>query len=167
MPASQAYGSSNFNSDGTPKANTFMRSPMGANVQTAVETIPTTSLDDVADFFALHAVPAGKTLLQWVYEGTDGDSGGPTLDGDLVLRTVDKAGNVTDTTLVDTSARGAATYLGVATSATPRTFILGTAGSPGVLVPGDADDIALVGIKLMAVAATPVAITAYSALTFK
>lgn len=145
MGATYAYNSTYFDSSGNVKP-TAHKPPIGLGAVGDVVTVATTSLDDVGDVLALVPVPSGKTILSIAWTSTDMDTGSAALDADLVLRTTDKAGSHTDTTLVDTSAL-ASTYFGAAAQARYQPL------SPTV-VPDDADGYGNVCLKVGTAAAT-------------
>jgi hypothetical protein len=98
MAASTAYGTTHFTTDGTPK--TVYTPPSGSQFRSAIETVPTTSIDEAGDFFAFVPVPEGRRLtrLEWIVAAIDSHAT-PTSDVDIVLRVTDKDGSNTDTIL--------------------------------------------------------------------
>lgn len=148
MVASYGFGTTFFDSSGNVKSGSA-RPPIGSGVMTAVETLATTSLDDVSDIFGFIPVPTGKRIWGIAIESIDMDTGTAALDMDIILRSTDKLGANTDTTLVDTSViTGSATFYGAANQA--RFFPIA-----GVVAPDDADGFAVVATKIIVVAATP------------
>jgi len=78
------------------------RMPAGPTLELLPEfTFPTTSLDDVGDRYQLLLVPHGAYLQFLYWENVDMETGGPTLDLDIVI---DEDG--TETAIWDDSAGG-------------------------------------------------------------
>lgn len=146
MAAATTY-SSRFTTAGVPVSGRPFTAPVGLCADTVSDTVPTTSLDDIGDFRGLLPLPSGKTLVLLGYKNGDLDSGGgAALDGDLVLRQTDKNGNNTDTVVADLSVLGALSAANTSFIWTvPDQFISGSA---------DADDVVVLGLKILAAAST-------------
>lgn len=101
MSAATAYGT-NFNSSGKPLNGLPYTGPFSSKVQRISETIPTTSLDDAGDFFALTAVACGRKVAAWLLSSSsDFDSGAGALDMDLVLRSIGSDGTLGTPTILE------------------------------------------------------------------
>lgn len=113
MAVSTAY-SVHYDSSGVPtKAGGRPRTfhPFSDFVPTT--TIPTTQLDDAGDVTYLLPVASGRRIVFLLFDATDMDTGGPTLDMDIVLRTTNSAGSHTDTILYNAgTAFGSAAHAG-------------------------------------------------------
>lgn len=83
MSAATIY-SDKYDSNGRPL--NIPKNPWGITVVPFSLTIPTTSTDDVGDRAKIAPIPDGvKQVMVWFNTSADGDSGGPTLDVDLIV----------------------------------------------------------------------------------
>lgn len=116
-------------------------------------TWATTDVDDVGDVKYLIPVLSGKRInFLDISETTDMDTGGPTLDMDLILRTTDKAGSHTDTTILF----NAGTFFAAAQTAGAILRVW-----CDVQVPDSATGVGHIISKVNAAATTPAQGTAY------
>lgn len=99
MAAATTY-TSLYASAGVPAQGRPVSSHPGPCDDWVKPTWATTDVDDVGDVKYLIPVLSGKRINYLdISETTDMDTGGPTLDMDIVLRTTDKLGAHTDTIL--------------------------------------------------------------------
>lgn len=122
------------------------RANAGAQTIMANVVIPTTSIDDVADFYGICPVPSGKLLVGAIHQASDGDTGGTSMDVDIILRTYNSAGTATDTILYNA---------GTAYTAAQATSFL----EWNARVPRSEGGYGIVGTYVNVAATTPAAIT--------
>lgn len=144
MAASEVYSSLYSTTNvGLPLYNRPHNPGSGTGTDAVSYTIATTSLDDVGDFIHLIPVPSGRSLVALWFNSADLD-GGTALVADIVLRTKDKAGNITDTTLFS----GSSGFQSAIT--TDRLVTLAN-----VVVPNAALGYGSIGLKVTTAAGTP------------
>jgi hypothetical protein len=107
-------------------------------------TIPTTQIDDATDVTYLIPVASGRRIHWLIFDCPDLDTGGPTLDMDIILRT-GTTGSFTDTILYN-----AGTAFGSAAHAGKWVFC-------NVQVPDDADRTGHICLYVNTAATTPAA----------
>lgn len=81
------YSTRYYNSDGSVKQPPPSASTLGLQSTPINETIATTVIDGVGDRHFLFPLPVQgvRKLLYWLRKSGDMDTGGPTLDADIVL----------------------------------------------------------------------------------
>lgn len=144
MAAATVYSSRASNS-------AWPRNCVGNQQFLTIDTIPTTSLDDIGDIYVLVPVRNGQRILGFtIGNHGDADTGGTTLDADIVL--VDANGT---TTLFNAGTEW------TAARTTPLEVLMGTDDGIQVLDATGADDgtpAAYIGLKVIAAATTPAAV---------
>lgn len=96
MSAATAYGT-NFSSSGAPLNGLPYTGPFASKAHRFSETIPTTSLDDIGDFFAVLPIQCKrKVACILLASSADFDSGAGALDMDWVIRTYAQDGTSSD-----------------------------------------------------------------------
>ena len=75
------------------------RANAGAQTIMVNAVVPTTSTDDATDFYGLCPVASGRKLVGAIHQASDGDTGGTSMDLDIILRTYNSAGTATDVIL--------------------------------------------------------------------
>lgn len=102
------YSSRFYTSTGAVISNRAMSSSNAGGALNAAfsETIPTTVTDGLDEHYMMPAPTTGERELQgFLLQSGDMDTGGPTLDADIVFRTT-LNGVVTDTMVYDSSVSG-------------------------------------------------------------
>lgn len=102
------YSSRFYTSSGAVIAGRAMGASLAGGILNAAfsETIATTVIDAADEHYLMPAPTSGERELQgFLLQAGDMDTGGPTLDADIVFRTT-LNGVVTDTMVYDSSASG-------------------------------------------------------------
>lgn len=129
-------------------------SPDGCDIVPFVHTIPTTELDEIANFIALVPVPCGKRLLGILLQSSAAGDTGTALDMDWTLRIYDSAGTATDLQLVNNGTIFEAAL-------TNQLWVLAR-----IQVPVSRDGYGDFGLKVVAAATTPAEMIVRGALIY-
>ena len=145
MAATIVYNTARFDADGGSPI--IHESPSGLSGDCLTYEVLAAQMSEAGDFSGILAVPEGRRLLAlaFTHEDMDGHAT-PTLDADIVLRTLDSAGTATDTVLVNYSTGFTAAVT------TPVVTLLGS-----TIVPSSALGYGYIGFKVVAAAATAAA----------